>query len=1646
MDFTTFLQYPGIISVTKKLYISDSLGNFVDFSDPTEKLGTNRLISFDTISTNIDKLFRHFYNTTGTVVLRNNDYFFDKCFPDDTTKGWVLRRTDGTIANFLKSTNKVVNIFASKDYPIRVRLACEMQLPGFNPTEFVLGTFLFSSINTGLGVNAQVSVNSMIKILQTKKADTIKDGYNNWFKDTPIVYLIRKILEKAFGVYNPSTYKIEIPTSFKIPTFKELILLFNTSQFSLLGRSPNQIDTNADNEPDFFPDYGLIPRAVVYDSANKILYFGLDNEIWKLNVDSTSNGYMLWSYYTSIISTRCVEKLQIINGYLYIWSRDKWLHSSIEPYIEANTTMSITDSNLREKNEELRIINLSNSSNVQCYSENVYDTEFNYFPSIPQRHHVNGLGANVRYQMSSYNHFWAWLYGITSIFGNFDLAIEDLLSANYTYLIPDLEDSWVNNNLLKQFSVVDSSMVDIRTGVLSKNFFANPTYGFGYYIKAQGIVLPATPSMGRPPLGVTQIFGDYSIHCGTGIDSIPYRYYAYRYPEDPTKTQKLNQVNLPIPFRQRVFINCLGCDASINGTYGSDTYSSLQLIKVDDKNKVQTDVWAKFTDTGNPDSVHTQLSIKNPSIELSSGYYAGMCLRYINNNPQAHGYNLTINTAYDSYDGGFLGVKYGTQSLEGENENDIKFTFGQKGVSGVFEKTAQANPLLIRSGFWAFGTYAQELLNEIWANEYSWQVGHNLLCNLGDDNGVTNAYKYITYSTIQLYTINPSTGVKTSLREVKLDYKGIEIQPTCFASTSTGVDDIWIFGYSNENLRHFGGAMGSVPKVDYTPYGPDMRNSIDAYFWPDSTSVQDAAKMSMGNNFGGLPLINSDISVATKQHRSYVFRISTAINGFNSATIDDVAINNKPIDSTNHFPLCNFRITTTSEIAATLPGAKVKVTPVSGGGFWDILITDCVLISETTYDIYYKPWGLYAKSLSQTSGYLPAGDFRNTTLYVVAYLGQSILDKVVLENVVYGNRIYCAILNLDKIGSATQYSLSYFDSTNFTTAPVSLDLDMSNQPKNFQLGASGKLYFTLEGSGQVAYIDLSSGNNATIKNSYTLMSEGDYAVSGEVYTHGEIALITDSGEQAIIYGYSSPSGRDRTQAKIFAGKYNTWKLATDYIPLVEFADFTDMSCDEALDAMIQAISWTKGFDEFGNYFQMKKELETTPSLTLKVDEGNKFIKITKKIDYESVANRITIIPYTATLQSQKWTVYELNRLPNEKLNLDISVEQKDTSRKTIVLNCIRDGALSIEYWSFTNSGSVEDFNRVLRVEDIEKAPLFAYNIVDPVIEGRICVEAAPSATKLYLDSVFGGNAVASGVHTNDYIKITDSTSGTFIKKITIVDATDNSITIESAFGITIKITTIVEFLRTQSNFFSNVYVTRVSKDVIVSTEIPVDSNKNLGINNIVEFSSASRNIVRNKYTDSDGQDWISVDAVQTLDTGDTIKAYWSPLKSETGYEIGGSNVILKLTATSDANPSNPMPHTFLKGESIIITCDGLKLEQDPYSSTTHIDVESSSIYGEIEFKNNVDNKFINRTLAKFLTKSIIDESATPRYELTVQLPYMPNLTPIADDKQKLRKIQVISQDLFLAHLDYAVNCGIVDIKQQVDKRSTIAILRGENRL
>ena len=189
----------------------------------------------------------------------------------------------------------------------------------------------------------------------------------------------------------------------------------------------------------------------------------------------------------------------------------------------------------------------------------------------------------------------------------------------------------------------------------------------------------------------------------------------------------------------------------------------------------------------------------------------------------------------------------------------------------------------------------------------------------------------------------------------------------------------------------------------------------------------------------------------------------------------------------------------------------------------------------------------------------------------------------------------------------------------------------------------------------------------TILASYDEFAEGDMYDREENFSHGNISVIDDLGINSEIFGFGSPAERDRTQMIIFSGKYNTWRLSPNYLPLIELADFEGMPVEDALAKLAESVYYCKEFDEYGNFFMVSRELENAISFQFDDKLDEKYDVLSKIVDYDSIANRLTIIPYKTVLQPAKIEVTLRARYTNQEMDMSVNLQQNDTETKNIVL-------------------------------------------------------------------------------------------------------------------------------------------------------------------------------------------------------------------------------------------------------------------------------------------------------------------------------------------------------------------------------------------
>jgi len=682
-----------------------------------------------------------------------------------------------------------------------------------------------------------------------------------------------------------------------------------------------------------------------------------------------------------------------------------------------------------------------------------------------------------------------------------------------------------------------------------------------------------------------------------------------------------------------------------------------------------------------------------------------------------------------------------------------------------------------------------------------------------------------------------------------------------------------------------------------------------------------------------------------------------------------------------------------------------------------------------------------------SKNFLPTGDFRNTeAIRSLKWLGDY-KDIAFLDGVIYGGNLYASVLLVENITNSAvdsdhpecnlKYAIWKIDSTSLETDSTTYSniKVFENQPKNFVLKGS-KLFFTLEDSGYIATMDLASGVPATIANTYIAYDSSNPFLSDELTTQSNL-LVVDPATNPLCYLISAPSGKDRYNFKIPTGKYYLCQLGLNYIPLIELADFEGLSCEDVLQNFCESINWIKGFDKFGNFFMVNRQPSyTTPDLILLEDIDTKYIDITEMENTsDELINKMTITPYRNVLQMPKYNiVYKARQYEEENVNLVMDIEQRDLSKKTIDLICVRDGEVGIDSLN------------------LNSCPLFKWKIIDLETEIRVAVNL-PIPTvipvDLYLTSVYGGKYSDGGIKPGDMLKFLNETTNEYeFKLILAVYEEENRITIESGFSFDLKKDTVGFVLNSRNKYYSN-------EQVAVCTVIPdensgvfqVDSIDNIGINTVLQNSQGGYGRVTSKYigisntyniqvSDSEGNAILDF-----CDKDEVLKGYWSPLLSNVAYEVGGSSIFIKLSAKEDEAISKPKLRTFIYSDYIQVICDGLKLESDEASKQTFVDINSVAQYGTLE-GNAPNNKFLNRLLAKNLAKQIVKKNAIPRYKGSVSSIFLPGLEIVNKAARRLFVVRIQNSKLFPVIQDNSIDFYVTSIKHSLRNRSTSFSIRG----
>lgn len=192
------------------IYIQDTAGNWVDFSDRTESRGKNLLKSVGTIALVSDK--REGTGATSskpiTIRLDNSDRFFNQPFPS------TLKTIDGAAAVFAKSENEKHSVLYNRAVQLRVSIA-------FNDgtseegelSEYIAGKLTRSKNSPFVSLELK---DKSLPLRESDSAARLKDGLS-WFANKPIPFLLEEALKLRYRQSGG-----DLPGTFVIPDKVEI--------------------------------------------------------------------------------------------------------------------------------------------------------------------------------------------------------------------------------------------------------------------------------------------------------------------------------------------------------------------------------------------------------------------------------------------------------------------------------------------------------------------------------------------------------------------------------------------------------------------------------------------------------------------------------------------------------------------------------------------------------------------------------------------------------------------------------------------------------------------------------------------------------------------------------------------------------------------------------------------------------------------------------------------------------------------------------------------------------------------------------------------------------------------------------------------------------------------------------------------------------------------------------------------------------------------------------------------------------------------------------------------------------------------------------------------------------------------------------
>jgi len=554
-------------------------------------------------------------------------------------------------------------------------------------------------------------------------------------------------------------------------------------------------------------------------------------------------------------------------------------------------------------------------------------------------------------------------------------------------------------------------------------------------------------------------------------------------------------------------------------------------------------------------------------------------------------------------------------------------------------------------------------------------------------------------------------------------------------------------------------------------------------------------------------------------------------------------------------------------------------------------------------------------------------------------------------------------------------------------------LRVNNQPKGLVIreDTTIDLFFVFQQTGYINRYDATNYKLYTLDNGFPIVEDASFLNSNLI-----IDTVTRENDY-ILWGLASNTfDYEMTENASTSGSY-LFKYDSVISEYIRLADFESMSIWNALGLLAQRANCIMGFDAKGDFFFQKREINDDD---IEITD-KEIINLKKERGMENVFNFVEITPFEVKFEQPEYNAFLKEREGSEETDTvseeEIILKQLDSLTKELILICTNDGD--------ANKGSTATSG----------FPLFKYRSYEVVING-LYTQTTYNSQTVYISSTFGGEETDFGIKAGYYLVHTDENEDEEYYLITAVDSTTNQITISGSVTVNKGDEfTVVRRNRLYDSIkdWSDEGVTFITTGT-TSTEQTVNSLDALSINTYV--------LINNQYAritaiDTDTKT-ITLDSSITTATNGTVCAFFAPRDYSTFYEIGHTNVYLRIGSQNSRS-------LFKQGDRINISCKGFIIESDEKSKQIAINSLSTSLYGKKQYPN-INNKFLTRKLAKQMADKIRTLYAFPKYVLTLTVPLYTFIDMI-NSTGEITTLKIRSKKLFPYREGFSETCYITSI-------------------